>query len=175
MPAYHSAYNEIECEQICGCGVYPIKTAVRGPSPGWTQGEGADIIDETIDFFRANVLFRNFQVQGPADRTLIYLTLFTQQCIKRVERKDKGEAARVLHALAVENFKLPGDAGFPLTGTFPAPGSREEQDKLRALWKQLREELSGRLMDRLYDADGTQNKWWMSFSKRKFMDRQLGH
>ena len=175
MPAYHSGYNEVECEQICGCGVYPIKTAVRGPSPAWTQGEGSDIIDETIDFFRANVLFRNFQVQGPADRTLIYLTLFTQQCIKRAERKDKGEAARVLHALAVETFKLPGEAGFPLTGTFPAPASREEQDKLRAFWKQLREELSGRLMERLYNADGTQNKWWMSFAKRKFMERQLGH
>ena len=31
-----------------------------------------DIIDETLLYFRANVLFRNFDVRGAADRTLIY-------------------------------------------------------------------------------------------------------
>ena len=38
--------------------------------------EDEDIIDETIKFFRANVFFRNFEVKGGADRTLIYFTLF---------------------------------------------------------------------------------------------------
>jgi actin related protein 2/3 complex subunit 3 len=95
MPAYHSTLNEMEVRQICGCGVFPIKTKIRGPAPVLPDGKssrkrmkrlnshiltpGVDIIDETIRFFRANVLFRNFEVKGPADRTMIYMTLFCQQ------------------------------------------------------------------------------------------------
>ena len=39
------------------------------------SGEGEDIIDEAINFYRYNVFFRNYEVQGGADRLLIYLTL----------------------------------------------------------------------------------------------------
>lgn len=45
-----------------------------------------DIIDETLNFFRANVLFRNFDVRGGADRTLIYLTLHAVQCLVKCEK-----------------------------------------------------------------------------------------
>ena len=45
-----------------------------------------DIIDEVLTFFRANVLFRNFDVRGGADRTLIYLTLFASQCLVKTEK-----------------------------------------------------------------------------------------
>ena len=39
-------------------------------------GDEVDIVDEALALFRANVLFRNFEVHGSADRVLIYLTLF---------------------------------------------------------------------------------------------------
>ena len=45
-----------------------------------------DLIDETLNFFRANVLFRNFDVRGGADRSLIYLTLYTHQCLVKCEK-----------------------------------------------------------------------------------------
>jgi hypothetical protein len=51
---------------------------VRGPAPV-QQADGKDIIDEAINFFRANVMFKNFEMKGPADRTLCYLTLFIHQ------------------------------------------------------------------------------------------------
>jgi len=38
-----------------------------------------DVVDEAIRLFRANVLFRNFEVQGGGDRILVYLTLFIHQ------------------------------------------------------------------------------------------------
>jgi actin related protein 2/3 complex subunit 3 len=38
--------------------------------------EQGDIIDETLDLFRANSLFRNFEIKGPADRLLIILILY---------------------------------------------------------------------------------------------------
>jgi hypothetical protein len=41
-----------------------------------------DIVEESIRLFRANVLFRNFEVKGGADRVLIYLTLFIHQVSK---------------------------------------------------------------------------------------------
>lgn len=36
-------------------------------------------MEEAIRLFRANVLFRNFEILGGADRNLIYLTLFIHQ------------------------------------------------------------------------------------------------
>lgn len=45
-----------------------------------------DIIDEVLMYFRANVLFRNFDVRGGADKTLIYLTLHAVQCLVKLEK-----------------------------------------------------------------------------------------
>ena len=38
-----------------------------------------DIVDEAVVFFRANVMFKSFEVKGGADRVLIYLTMFIHQ------------------------------------------------------------------------------------------------
>ena len=37
-----------------------------------------DIIDESLKYFKANVLFKNFEFKGTADRVLVYLTLYIQ-------------------------------------------------------------------------------------------------
>ena len=60
------------------------QTTVRGPAiqlPPLEDGEAKadehqDIVDEAIAYFRANVLFKSFEVKGSADRVLAYLTLF---------------------------------------------------------------------------------------------------
>lgn len=43
-----------------------------------------DIIDEAISLFRANCFFRNYEIQGPGDRVLIYMILFISECILKV-------------------------------------------------------------------------------------------
>jgi len=43
-----------------------------------------DIIAESLDLFRANALFRNFEIQGPADRLLIYIILFIGDCLTKI-------------------------------------------------------------------------------------------
>lgn len=43
-----------------------------------------DIITESLELFRANSLFRNFEIKGPADRVLIYLILFVGDCLTRI-------------------------------------------------------------------------------------------
>ena len=39
--------------------------------------------------------------------------------------------------------------------------------------KQLREALAPRLIDAVYNPDGTQNKHWMAFNKRKFLNKEF--
>ena len=94
-----------------------------------------DIIDEALQFFRANVFFRNFDVRGPSDRTLIYLTLYIHQCLVKCERiEDRATAAKELHNLAIKQFLIPGDSGWPLGTLFPAPADRTEAGTNEFLW-----------------------------------------
>ncbi len=135
--------------------------------------EEDDIIDEVLGYFRANVFFRNFEIKGGADRTLIYLTLHAVQVLVKMEKiEDKATAVREIKLMSTKQFPIPGEAAWALGGLFPS-GSKSEGDAFRAYFKQAREELGLRLAERLFDADGTKNKWWQSFSKRKFMGKEL--
>ena len=173
QPAYHSKFNGSGFAETCGCSTCPLKTEIRGPAQGAPAGED-DIIDETLFYFRANVLFRNFDVRGSADRTLAYLTLFAVQCLVKCEKiDDKPTAVRELRNLAEKPFSVPGEPGFPFGGLFKTPDSVSEKDSFKAYFKQARIELTIRLADRLFDADGSKNKWWQSFSKRRFMGKEM--
>jgi hypothetical protein len=56
------------------------------------------VIDDTLNFFRANVLFRNFDIRGGADRTMIYLTLFTVMCLVKAEKiEDKAAGMNIIY------------------------------------------------------------------------------
>ena len=72
-------------------------------------------------------MFRNFDVRNGPDRTMIYLTLFAQQCLVKLEKiEDKNNALKELRALATKTFVIPGENGFPLTGLFVAPATKQE-------------------------------------------------
>jgi actin related protein 2/3 complex subunit 3 len=90
----------------------------------------ADIIDETLDLFRANSLFRNFEIKGPADRTLILLILYISDCLAKIGSArvvpSQIEASKSLNTLSVDNFPIPGDANFPLNAHYQPPGSRAD-------------------------------------------------
>lgn len=89
-----------------------------------------DIIDETLDLFRANSLFRNFEIKGPADRTLIVLILFISDCLAKLGSArtvpTQIEASKLLNTLSVDNFAIPGDAHFPLNAHYATPPSRAD-------------------------------------------------
>ena len=127
--------------------VLPIKTKIRGPAPlgvshvshfvlscsyihvtaDWNS---ADVIDETLDLFRANSLFRNFEIKGPADRLLIVLILFVSDCLAKIGAArtvpNQLDASKLLNTLAVDNFPVPGDANFALNAHYAPPGSRAD-------------------------------------------------
>ena len=73
---------------MCGLAVLPLKCKARGPAANIdSSATEEDQVDEALRLFRANVLFRNFEVQGSADRTLIYLTLLIHQVRNAWERR----------------------------------------------------------------------------------------
>ena len=172
MPVVHSTLNDFPVqEKVCSTAVFPLKTKIKGPAPPADPNK-PDIIDESIDFFRANVLFKKFTPEGPADLTLAYLTIYIAEVLRLfAAHKKKTDAQKKLVELTMKaNFSIPGEKDWPLPGFFAVPKERKEQETFRQYYRQLREECGNRLLDVAYLADGEQNKWWIQFSKRKFMN-----
>jgi len=86
-----------------------------------------------MDLFRANSLFRNFEIKGPADRLLIILILFISDCLAKIGSARSTpfqiEASKSLNTLAVDNFPIPGDANFLLNAHYSPPSSRADAGK----------------------------------------------
>ena len=90
------------------------------------QPGSTDIIDEAITFFRANVLFRKFEVRGSEDKLLVYLTLYINMALKRIEAcKTEADGVKAIISLGLEKFPIPGEPGFPLGGLFTAPQTKD--------------------------------------------------
>lgn len=115
----------------------PLRTKTRGPAyvlpapnPPLPAGESPDpdsesydILDEVLSLFRANTFFRNFEIQGPADRLLIYGILFVSECLARIRPAHalRDATKDVMNTALDLNFAIPGDPGFPLNQVRPIP------------------------------------------------------
>ena len=172
MPAYHSSLES--SVTLCKMALLPLNTKFKGPAPPAANGS-ADIIEETLQFFKANVFFKNYEIKTTADRVLIYLTLYVTECLKKLQKiATKEEAKKEMATLAILNFDIPGDAKFPLNALYGKPQDKNEADQVRAYFLQLRQELGQRLIEKVYDpATNRPSKWWMCFVKRRFMDKSL--
>jgi len=148
-----------------------LKTKIKGPAPPGEKDKD-DVIDEALGFFRANVMFKKFSPKGPADLTICYLTVYIAEVLRLlVKQKTKNEGIKKLTELTMKaNFSVPGESNFVLNGFFSNPENRKEQETFRQYFRQLREECGNRVVEFAYNEDGSQNKWWMQFSKRKFLN-----
>eukprot|EP01126_Amoeba_proteus_P002673 TRINITY_DN1084_c0_g2_i5.p1 TRINITY_DN1084_c0_g2~~TRINITY_DN1084_c0_g2_i5.p1 ORF type:complete len:145 (+),score=11.18 TRINITY_DN1084_c0_g2_i5:111-545(+) len=130
MPAYQSKYGDVSNNvRIIGkVPLLPLKVSPtnKAKSVAPPTNEPEDIIDETLSTFKANIFFRNFKFESPADILLAYLTLYTTQCLGLIRGKNKSAAAKELFTLSVSNFLIPGDGGFVLGGHVAAPSSRAD-------------------------------------------------
>lgn len=115
------------------------------------------------------------------------------ECLKKLQRcASKSQGQNEMYSLAISRFDIPGEAGFPLNSVYgkpqtqqdagseiqPAPTTQSSKtatfsDFLRAYLTQLRQETGQRVCDRVYGDDGKPSKWWLCFSKKKFMDKSL--
>ena len=60
--------------------------------------------------------------QGECDRTLIYVTLYITECLKKLAKcKDKNTGSNEMYSLAVSKFPIPGDPTFPLNAVYGKP------------------------------------------------------
>lgn len=173
MPAYHSTFLGESERTVGNVVLLPIHTSFRGPS--YPPSQEYDIIDETLDLFRANSFFKNFDIKGPADRLLIYGILFVSDCLSKLSaRVTYKEAVRALNNLALDTFSLPGDVGFPMNALYQAPATKADAELLRGYLLQFRQELADRLLKRVYSEDETvPSKYWLAFTRRRFMNRSL--
>jgi actin related protein 2/3 complex subunit 3 len=134
-----------------------------------------DIIDEILDLFRANTFFKNFEIKGASDRTLIYGILFISQCLNTLSpNSSQNEAIKALTNLSLEDFSIPGDVGFPLNTLYLSPSNRNDAIFLRQYLSQFRQELASRLITRLYQNESSKpSKFWLAFGRKKFMNKSL--
>lgn len=57
---------------------------------------------------------------------------------------------------------------------YEPPRDRQDAEQLRQYMAQVRQELATRLLARVFaDGDDKPSKWWLSFTKRKFMGKAL--
>ncbi|PGH21320.1 hypothetical protein AJ80_03371 [Polytolypa hystricis UAMH7299] len=188
LQAYHSIFlQEADVPTIGNFPILPLRTRTRGPAytlpalpPSESEfdvdpdSESYDCVDEILSLYRANTFFRNFEIKGPADRMLIYGILFVSECLTKVKAGMVAkEAEKALINTSLDHFALPGDPAFPLNQAFEPPKDRQDAETLRHYLSQVRQEISMRLHARLYPGGVGPSKWWLSFSKRKFMGKSL--
>ena len=120
--------NEPSPRLVGNVPLLPLRTRTRGPAyalPATStpptespdpDSESYDIVDEVLTLFRANTFFRNFELQGPADRLLVYGIWFVSDCLGKIKPgAGVRDATKDVMNLALDvNFALPGDPGWPL-------------------------------------------------------------
>lgn len=168
---------------MSGVAKLPVKRSkepISEPKNASELPEFSSIVDEALYLFRANIFFKNFEIKGPADRTLLYALLFIQENLSQIAQmaangKSRKEMEKVLLINASgSNFPIPGDSSFNLSAIFPNPKDRNESEALRQYLTELRVELVHGLLDKLFsESQEVADKWWLSLSKRKFMNKSL--
>ncbi|RUS89752.1 hypothetical protein EGW08_002455 [Elysia chlorotica] len=171
MPAYHSQFLSPP-KLIGNMALLPIRTQYKGPAP--KDSTDYDIIDEAIYFFKGNIFFRNYEIKSEADRTLIYITLYISECLKKLQRcSSRSQGDKEMYTLGISNFPIPGESGFPLNAMYTKPSNKTDEDTMRQYCQQLRQETGIRMLDKVFDQNDKPSKWWLCFAKRKFMDKSL--
>lgn len=118
--------------------ILPLSTSFRGPAPPPSDDSAQDIVAEAITLFRANSLFRNYEIHGAADRVLVYIILFIGDCLSQMASPAAkswtvNEANKQLQSHAVDTFALPGEPGFPINAMYDAPANRQDAGRSKSL------------------------------------------
>ncbi|KPJ14795.1 Actin-related protein 2/3 complex subunit 3 [Papilio machaon] len=129
MPAYHSTLTDYT-QSVGNLALLPLRTTYRGPAPTNPKQE-LDVIDEALNYFKANVFFRFYEIKSDADRVLIYLTLYISECLKKLQKcSNKNQGQQEMYMLAISKFDIPGEPGFPLNSVYAKPTSTQEADRV---------------------------------------------
>uniref|UniRef100_A0A9L0T1Z1 Actin related protein 2/3 complex subunit 3 n=1 Tax=Equus caballus TaxID=9796 RepID=A0A9L0T1Z1_HORSE len=153
----------------------PSSSSGLEPRRRQDAAKDTDIVDEAIYYFKANVFFKNYEIKNEADRTLIYITLYISECLKKLQKcNSKSQGEKEMYTLGITNFPIPGEPGFPLNAIYAKPANKQEDEVMRAYLQQLRQETGLRLCEKVFDPQNDKpSKWWTCFVKRQFMNKSL--
>ena len=175
---YHSAFCDDKSAEIC-CGIplLPIKTSDKsGAAPVITDPKEKDVIDEAIELYRAQILFKNFRVKGPADKVNVFLTSFIQKILQELQRHEKNKTKQLdvvkqIIALPIESQQA--DYFMNKLGLFTKPTNPSETAKMQKYLQVCKQETWNRLNELLYnEKTGPMDcKYWLMLGKKPF----LGH
>lgn len=89
--------------------------------------------------------------QNEADRTLIYVTLYISECLKKLQKvnwphdlrhqdvnakltlsspsqcSSRSQGEKEMYTLGITNFPIPGEPGFPLNAMYVKPSNKQEE------------------------------------------------
>ncbi|XP_047388375.1 actin-related protein 2/3 complex subunit 3-like [Sciurus carolinensis] len=148
MPAYHSSLMDPDTKLIGNMALLPTRSQFKGPSP--RQTKDTDNVDEDFYYFKANVFFKNYEIKNEANRTLMYITIYISECVKKLQKcNSKSEGAKEIYTLGITNFPIPGETGFPLNAIYAKPENKQEDEVMPAYLQQLRQETGLRLCDKV--------------------------
>ena len=174
MPSYHSVFNKKEVNQkYCGIPVFEFKEK-KTPTLDHTKLKvdlnqiELDIIDEAIIYFRANVLFKNFTIEGDADKLLVYITVFIQKCLERANDPNPAKAKENMKKLVDQCEYIPSTDNF---FNVLVTKIKEQIPNLQKYLKSIRKETVERLIYILFEDERTKMdfKYWVALGKKKFM------
>lgn len=174
---YHSSFCKAQVDLVCGFPVLPLKGQSSGPAA--KSEDSIDIVDEAITLFRSTIMFKNFKPEGPADKVIVYLTVFIQKCLQEIQRKgincSRADAQSIVDQLVKEAVPVSTDAKFFMRqlGLLAAPKGNAEEDKFRKACLQLKSECARRLLDTIYDYDAMDLKYWLQFGKKPFLGQKF--
>lgn len=175
MPSYHSVFTTKKYPYIADFPLIDFETNKKpalDPTKIKKMDPSLDIIDESLTYFRANVLFANFPIKSDADKVLIYITIFTSKCLESIYNKcnDQKKSLEILKNLIVEADWNPTMKSHFLNNLVKCQ-SQNEVSNLQAYLKSIREEVVYRLNFILFEYEGAELtlKHWMCFAKRKFL------
>ena len=175
MPSYHSVFNKEEATlKYCGIPVLDIKEK-KTPTLDSTKLKitdlkqiELDIIDEAIIYFRANVLFKNFNIEGDADKLLVYITVFIQKCLEKGNDPNPAKAKENMKKLVDQCEYIPKTENF-----FNILVTKKDSQvpDLQKYLKKIRKETVERLIYILFEDEKTKMdcKYWLALGKKKFM------
>lgn len=175
MASYHSQFVTAP-DTVGNMALLPLRTKFRGPAPMMPDLE-KDIIDEALYLFKPLIFFRQYEIKSEADRVLVYIILYTLECLKKMQKcPNKTIAAKELYSMAIGRFDIPGDPDFPrdLNPLYAKPKTPAQAETMRNYLTQIRQEVGTRLLDKVYASDTSPpNKFWICFGKRRFLDQTL--
>ena len=175
MPSYHSVFNKKEADtKYCGILVLDFK---KNKSPSLDisklnvplESIELDIIDEAIIYFRANVLFKNYSIDGDADKLIVYITVFIQKCLEKTDMNTEPNTAKANMKKLVDSCEY-----IPNTENFfnvLVDKKQNEIPNLQKYLKEIRKEVVDRLIFILYENEKSamDRKFWLALGKKKFM------